>query len=102
MFEFFVKETIWLYDILLMYNWIFSIFYFLSFICSIFIFIYHELKYRDLTFYLDNVEHLYDFSWTRYSLNKLLFSVCVPLSFFVIFLSLFQRFNSVKFLVRFG
>ncbi len=102
MFEFFVQETLWIYDMFQHYDWIFEIFYFICSIFSFSIFLHHETELKDLDFFMANVTKLYDFSFTRYKLYKAVFTVVLPLAMFIIVWSFIERFNSSRFLQRFG
>lgn len=102
MFDFFVNETLWLYDAVSQYSWIFPIFYFASSLASLSIFGYHELQYKDLDYYLANVEHLQHHSVSRYKINKKIFSAVLPLAMVIIVWSLIDLFDSKKFLTRYG
>lgn len=102
MFEIFVRETLWIYDIFAEYNWLFGLFYFLTTIAALSIFKFHEFEFRSEEFFLKNVKDLYDFSPQRYKLFTALFVSCLPLAMIVIIWSLLERFNSRKFLYRFG
>lgn len=102
MFEFFVAETLWIHALFENYTWVFKIFYFMSSFTVILIFKYHELNYRDLHFYLKNVDVLYDFSKTRYNINTAIFTAVLPFAMYLILKSFIQRFDSRKFLLRYG
>lgn len=102
MFDFFVTETLWLYEIVVEYEWIFAIFYFTTSLASYSIFIYHEERFKDLDYYLKNILDLYDFSSTRYNVYRAIFTVFLPLAMFTVSMSILERFNSKKFLMRFG
>lgn len=102
MFDFFVTETIWIYEITVAYDWIFAIFYFMTTLAAWSIFIHHELQFKDLKFFMENVDGLYLFSNSRYKLNRVIFSTLLPLAMLIILWSIIERFNSKKFLMRFG
>ena len=84
------------------HDWIFTIFYFTSSLTAYSIFIYHELRFKDLTYYLEHVEFHYDFSFSRYKLNRTIFCVFLPMAMLIIAWSIVEKFNSNKFLMRFG
>jgi hypothetical protein len=102
MFDFFVTETLWIYEMIVEYEWLFAIFYFTTSLTSYVIFVYHESQFNDLTFFLRYVTKLYDFSNTRYNLYKTVFTAFLPLAMYIIVWSMVERFNSKKFLMRFG
>lgn len=102
MFDFFVLQTLWIYEIFENYDWIFKFFYFISSFTAFMIFKYHELNYADLNFFLKNADTLYDFSKTRYNFHKAVFTTILPFAMYLIITSLIQRFDSRKFLTRYG
>ena len=102
MFDFFVIKTLWLYEAVIEYEWIFAIFYFTSSLSAYSIFMYHEAQFKDLAYYLDHVSDHYDFSITRFRLYRKVFTMFLPLAMLLIIWSLIERFNSNKFLMRYG
>ena len=102
MFDFFITETLWLYLIFIEHEWLFTMFHFLTSTTAFAIFTYHQSRFRDLDYYLKFITQLYDFSNSRYRSYKALFTIFLPLAMFVIVWSFRERFNSNKFLRRFG
>ena len=102
MFEIYVRETLWIYELFTEYKWLFGLFYFITTIVALSIFIFHEFQFKSEEFFLKNVKDLYDFSPSRYNLYKALIVSCLPLAMVIILWSLLERFNSRKFLYRFG
>ena len=102
MLDFFVKETYWIYKILEEHTWLFTTFYIITSLAAYCIFLYHENELRELDFFIENVEHFYDFNRTNYKFNKALHTVILPFAMFIILLSLIQQFDSRKFLKRYG
>lgn len=102
MFEVFVRETLWIYEIFAEYTWLSGLFYVATTLTALSIFIFHEFQFKNSEFFLKNVKYLYDFSPTRYNIYKAIFVFCLPLAMLVIVWSLIECFNSRKFLYRFG
>lgn len=102
MFEIFVRETLWIYDLFTEYKWLFGLFYFVTSLAALSIFVFHEFQFKSEEFFLKNVADLFDFSLPRYNLYKALIVSCLPLAMVVILWSCLECFNSRKFLYRFG
>jgi len=101
-FETIIKSTFSLKEFVLTYHWFFVFIHVnVTFMCVI-LFESHLLKFSDLDFFLDNVNKLYSLNLYRYKLNRIIYSIFLPLTFIVIIMSFFQMFNSIKFLKRFG
>lgn len=102
MFNFFVQETIWLYEIVTMHSWLFSVVYFAFSLANFIIFVHHENNLRNINFFMKHVTDFYDFNKKHYRFNRTICTFILPFSMFNVFLSIFQNFDSHKFLKRYG
>lgn len=102
MFNFFVKETIWIYELISLHSWLFSVIYFTFSLANFIIFVHHENNLRNIDFFMKHVKDFYDFNKKHYRFNRTICTFILPFSIFNVILSIFQNFDSHKFLKRYG
>ena len=102
MLDFFITETYWIYEFIRDNKLLFIMIHTLLTVSSYLIFSYHEIKLTDLDFFMENVNTFYDFDKRYYDFNKQFFSFLAPLAIYIIALSFIQRFDSYRFLKRYG